>query len=784
MNVHHSHPLASVIDCSWPRPRSLSGSGARIALIAIAFALIALPTRLLLAQASLPEAGQLPGRVAVVRFQGNHQLSSDELATVVSTKATGFFSNALHNITMGAAGSAYQTVDYTKLARDTAALASYYHDKGYLDARASVRVSTDTTGLRQYYEYLRQQRLMVNAQQLSPPLIEDTVTFIVHEGKPYTISHIAIEGLESLPNEFQPELTSRVTIKTGEQWSRAAAASEVDRLINILVENGYPNATEDSIVVQHTQGYHSVNVLIYFRPGNRYRYGPIHIIYDTTSQAKGRVANSVILAQLYIDTGHWYRLSEIQRSEADLNKLGTFDLFRIALDTDYINQIPDSLRDSMAVPVVVYLRMKRSSSVSLNAYVGAGSQGMIVGFGAGVTVGNFTNEADKVDAEGSWQILPSTQTRVTGSLNYTRPYIGLGHIPIIMGIGYSLATQSPTTNLPYDIESFTAHVGSNLILSHTDNNTTLSPDLLAAKVLNTINFPNDTTLAAELVSRANTPLFLHTVDSINSVDSSIRASLPHQQINLLPSVTWQDDRTNDPINPTGGNLLSTTLEVGVPAPWLFPTDTTSNYIKLVGQAKEYFDLSDNGSAIVAVHLQAGYCWFMNRDSASTYPALDHRFYSGGGASLRGWGEQQLLVSEKPTSIAYFGGYSSALFNLELRYAPFQYAQEFTSWQSLSSPIRIVLFYDAGNAWDEIMELSPSQISLGQIAQSVGIGLRYNTFFGALRIDWGFKLYDPSGNFNNSYSASTPASHGQWIFSAGPRKLSDISNIHFGIGQAF
>ncbi len=495
---------------------------------------------------------------------------------------------------------------------------------------------------------------MKNARHLTAPVIEDTVTFQIYEGPAYTISRIAIEGLESLPNEFQPELTSRVTIKSGERWSRPAAASEVDRLIGILIENGYPNAREDSIIVQHTQGYHTVNVLIYFHAGHRYRYGPIHIVYDTTAQAKGRVADDVILAQLYLDSGQWYKLSDIQRSEANLNKLGTFDLFRIALDTDYINEIPDSLRDSSAVPVDVYLRMKLTSSLSPNFYVGEGSQGLIIGAGLDVTDGNLFGAADKADAEGSYQFLPTSQRRISASVDYTRPYIGLGRIPLVLGLGYSHQTQSTQIGAipPYDILSFTAHAGSSIILSRIDNQTTLTPDLLAAEVTNTISFQNPAMLAIQLLPRGDTMTIVRradstkAADSINSYDSSVNASLPHRQINLLPSLTWQDDRTNDPINPTAGDLLSATLEVGVPSSWLFYGDTSSNYVKLVGQMKEYFDLSDDGTSVIATRLQAGYSWLMEKNTPSNYPALDHRFFSGGGATVRGWGEQQLLVSDQ------------------------------------------------------------------------------------------------------------------------------------------
>src|SRR5665213_1148418 len=389
--------------------------------------------------------------------------------------------------------------------------------------------------------------------QAPVPQLRDTGSSLVQEGQPYTISRVTIEGLESLPEEFQPELTEHVTIKTGERWSRPVAAKEVERLMGILFQNGYTNPREDSILVQHTEGYHTVNVLIYFRPDHRYRYGPVHIIYDTTSAEKSRVAADVIRAQLLTDSGHWYMLSEVQRSEANLNALGTFDLFRVSLDTDYIDQIPDSLRDSAIVPVNVYLRMRYRAEASLNFFGGTGTQGLVAGGGLGYTDKNLLSVADNFNFQVSVQRFPPTQLRYSANIDYLRPYIGLGRVPLIMGIGVSRQTQhaDPSVQgvIPYDQISYTAHLGSNFILSKTDNKTTLTPDLLAAYITDTVTFPNPDSVAAQMGPTTPDSLKLR-ANSIRSADSSTRASLPHTQINLLPSVTYQDDRRNDPLNPT------------------------------------------------------------------------------------------------------------------------------------------------------------------------------------------------------------------------------------------
>jgi len=273
----------------------------------------------------------------------------------------------------------------------------------------------------------------------------------------------------------------------------------------------------------------------------------------------------------------------------------------------------------------------------------------------------------------------------------------------------------------------------------------------------------------------------------------------------------QNDRTNDLINPTSGYFLSILGEVGIPSRTLF-NQSSSNYWKISPTIKNYFDLSDHGVAVIATRLSFGFSWMFNLDSSNDDPSLDHRFYGGGGSSERGWPEQSLIVSNDPNRAPNTGGYNELEANVEFRFAPFQYAGEYTSWQKLSSPVRVVLFYDAGNVWDNIVQQSPHELSLSQISQTIGIGLRYNLFFGPLRIDCGFKLYDPSGTFSplptstntptpiilnksgsipnvlNIPTAITPGMKGAWIWSR-PANTPLISfgrtcNLSFGIGQAF
>ncbi|MDP4198466.1 MAG: BamA/TamA family outer membrane protein [Bacteroidota bacterium] len=700
--------------------------------------------------------GAAPGEVDAIKFEGNQALSSDELATVIATKASGIWSTRLYRWTLKLFGAPRQKLEMSTLTRDTAALNLYYRDHGFLLARSTFTIGQNSNDLKLFNDYLRHEKLMRNPNEKKsngPPSVADTVTFHIHEGPPFTISRVALAGLETLPNQFQPELTEHVTIKTGQQWSRAAAAKEIDRLTGIMIENGYPNFRYDTVVVENLEGRTTVNVSIYFTPGHRYRYGAVSIIYDTNTAEPTHVAIPVIKAQLMTDSGAWYKLSDIQRTEANLMKLGTFDLARVSLDTGYIRRLPDSLRDGAAIPLQVLLRMRRRQEVPLNVYAGTGSQGTVFGGGIGYTNRNLSQTADNFNFQVSYQPIPYTQQRFSASLDYLLPYIGLGRIPLITGLGLSRDIQrevSDTNIHAFTDTSASFHIGSNIIISQIDNRTALTPDLLF-----------------EFITGKG--------------DSLIEAKglLPHKQYNLLPSISYQDDRTNDPINPTEGNLISFSAELGWPDIKI-GGHSSSAYLKLVPQIKFYHDLGTTGGDVIAARLRVGGSRVIRNGQ---FPSYNHRFFGGGASSNRGWTDQALLVSADSNAPVNQGGYNDLEFNLEYRYAPFRYAQEFTSWQKLSSPVRFVLFYDAGNVWDNILWDYPKTLSLHFMAQTIGLGFRYNTFFGALRADWGLKLYDPSGEFSTNTTPITPSSSGAWIFGHHLFGLG-TSNWHFGVGQAF
>lgn len=93
-------------------------------------------------------------------------------------------------------------------------------------------------------------------------------------------------------------------------------------------------------------------------------------------------------------------------------------------------------------------------------------------------------------------------------------------------------------------------------------------------------------------------------------------------------------------------------------------------------------------------------------------------------SIRGWGARE-LGDLPPAQSPQYGGNTLLELSLEDR---FQIIGDFGG----------VVFIDAGDLWNSYRD-----VTLKSIAVAIGFGLRYNTFFGPLRIDLGNRLYDPS-----------------------------------------
>lgn len=180
-------------------------------------------------------------------------------------------------------------------------------------------------------------------------------------------------------------------------------------------------------------------------------------------------------------------------------------------------------------------------------------------------------------------------------------------------------------------------------------------------------------------------------------------------IGALPA-TLAYDGSDDLLNPTRGFRLAARL-----SPELSLQDGTFGYARAQVDGSYYQPI--NKKLVVAGRVRVGGIVGASRENI----APSRLFYSGGGGSVRGFGYQQIgprNVLDDP-----IGGRSLAEFSIEARVRPSFFGGNFG----------IVPFLDGGNIYS-----TPYPKFTG-LRLGAGLGLRYYTAFGPIRIDVGTPL---------------------------------------------
>ncbi len=173
--------------------------------------------------------------------------------------------------------------------------------------------------------------------------------------------------------------------------------------------------------------------------------------------------------------------------------------------------------------------------------------------------------------------------------------------------------------------------------------------------------------------------------------------------------------TNSIFDPANG--YSITLKAG---PYAGKYRDNFSLFKAELEVTTYFELLKNKKLILAARGKIASLYPQDADSI---PA-SLRFYAGGGDSVRGYAYQSLGPEDIHGDP--IGGSSLVEASVELRY-------------KVTETIAIVPFFDFGNVYSEAYPSYPLDLKFG-----AGLGLRYFTPVGPLRVDLAFPFEDGSG----------------------------------------
>jgi len=192
----------------------------------------------------------------------------------------------------------------------------------------------------------------------------------------------------------------------------------------------------------------------------------------------------------------------------------------------------------------------------------------------------------------------------------------------------------------------------------------------------------------------------------NEID---RQFYPYSKTSLAPS--FIRERRDDAFNPERGYFSSLALD------WAFPLfQTESDFLKGLLKYHRYFTLVPRVLLGSTFRLGLG---------MGKMP-IHERFFAGGSNSFRGEKFDELGPKD-PESKIPIGGKALVLFNFEFSFPVVP------SLRNLSG----VVFYDAGNAF-----YNRSDVDIRNLEHAVGLGVRYRTPLGPVRLELGWNLSDP------------------------------------------
>ncbi|WP_245985975.1 autotransporter assembly complex protein TamA [Azospirillum thermophilum] len=492
------------------------------------------------------------------------------------------------------------------------------------------------------------------------------VTVAVEPGPLYRIKTVtaATAGGAPLPGDaIDP---AEFGLKAGEPARGQLVLDAEGALVGRLVQRGYGYAKvpDRRVVVDHSD--RTMDVAYTVDPGPLVRYG------ETRITGLEGVDEDLVRGRLPWKPGEVYVPAQTDKARQDIAKLEVFDTVRVRL--------ADQPGPDGVTPVEVNVVERKRRFI-----------------GAGVT---YSTE-EGIGANAYWG-----HRNLFGGAEQLRVGVDVGRVA-----GSSGGKASTADNLP-DLRF---------------NVNFRKPDFLLLKQSLVLNFQvvSDqppaydrvaTVLSGSLEWQATDRLTLSY--GVSGERGRVRTQERTYQtafVGVPLAAAWNG--TDDLLNPTRGYRLSAQV-----TPW-FPAggDTDRPFTSTLLNGSVYHDIAGDGRYVAAGRIGLGSIVGATLDQIPP----DHRFYAGGGGSVRGYGFQKAGPRDRFDDPS--GGRSLFEIGAELRI-------------KVTDSIGVVPFVDAGTVYDRAFPDFSEPLRVG-----TGVGLRYYTDFGPLRVDVGVPLNAAGGD---------------------------------------
>jgi outer membrane protein assembly factor BamA len=662
-----------------------------------------------------PGLSQYAGReIRRVRFEGELRIPEDTVRRVVTTRGASCRLAGFLPICPFGFGRKRPELDLALLARDVVRIQLAYRDQGYYGTRVTPAVDEVEGG-------------------------RVDVRFRIVPGDLVTLRTLSVTGTERV--DSAGEIARRIPLEVGEPFRRIDFLASVDTVRNQLLDRGYPYA-------QVLRNYSIDTIADVADVELVASTGPLVTVDTILFSGLYRLSEGTARQQIAVREGQRLRARDLARSQRNLFELELVDFAAVEVAPDSLQMSPDSAElDQDSIGSTVIVRVAEAARYAVDVSAGFATEECLRARGSH-TDRNFLGGARRLEVSGQVSRLgaagpaaglrnsflcnqlrlDTTSTRVDTTIAEALNYrLAADFVqPRLFGIRTSFLASAFVERLSEPgLYLRTARGGQAGFVRQIATGTLLSA---------TYNVERSRT-------QANDFFFCVAAEVCNPED--IATLSRSRWSNSLNGTLLRNRVRLDPF-PSGGHQLRTTVDYASAA-----LGSEDEYLRVYGDGTVYRRLS--GSIIGSARL-AGGTFFQGLLNGSGYIPPNRRFYGGGPAGVRGFPRNELgprvyvertrFVEERrdvtrldvDTLGSATGGTRTVLASLEVT-APSPVLRE---------ALRVAAFVDAGRVWNApVRGQQGARPDDPGLRITPGIGLRYATPVGPLRVDLAYNPHGPT-----------------------------------------
>lgn len=658
-----------------------------------------------------------------ITFTGNNYFSDTELENVIISKETSsWFSKFINSFSSFGSPASY--FDSLQVDDDISFLENHYKSYGFFKLKISP-----------FYK-------------LSDNKTKANLVFAITEGEASYIREFNITGLENLVPKFYEQIVNIITIDSADQYTSVLLQENNRLILDYLKDHGYYRTQNSWPIVEMDTVTNVVDISVDFTLGNRYKISDV--VVEKTGDGANYVSKNLIKEITNINSGDFYSYHDLRLAQVRLYRTNLFSSAVVSgLEVD-------SSKSLLPIRIATEVGLLNEFSPEIITI----HEDNVFKFGLGLSFikKNFLGDARKltISTSAAAQNIPQFITDFNlesdnifgfadGRIILEQPFL----------FGKPINTQLETF---FTLEKKQNDWNANVFGAKLNLNFELSNYTYLTSFSTHLNWQNSKYVFQEeyIQDRFNN-------DTLTAITT--------KSTNTVLGLFFVANKTDGLLFPTRGYSLSLLTEDGNSIPLLVSkiggyNFTHPAYYKLVLTSTMYLPFFEQGESALGFKFKFGNI-HTYLGKKSDIP-LNQRFTAGGSNSIRGWGVNELAVPEVgiPDNLT-----REEIENLTRReIIPggfFLFEGSIETRTHLTETIGAALFIDYGNVWD-----NANDFRFDRLAVATGFGFRYYSEFVPIRLDFGFKLYNPEDRRN--------------IFTRFNDVGGFLDNMEFqiGIGEAF